>query len=95
MEYSTIGMGCSAPQNLDRSDKQDTLFKSRSAEYKTKVVLEIISGTKSAAEICREHNLKPYLLSHWKKQFLANVSKVFENGKYVWKNWRSWQVSKA
>jgi hypothetical protein len=25
--------------------------------------------------------LKPDLLSHWKNQFLANASKVFENGK--------------
>ena len=52
-----------------------------SAEFKAKVVLEVLSGTKSAAEICREHNLKPDLLSHWKNQFLANASKVFENGK--------------
>lgn len=52
-----------------------------SAEFKAKVVLEIISGTKSAAEICREQNLKPDLLSHWKNQFLANAFKVFENGK--------------
>jgi transposase-like protein len=54
-----------------------------SAEFKAKVVLEIISGAKSAAEICREHNLKPDLLSHWKSQLLANASKVFENGKEV------------
>ena len=51
-----------------------------SAEFKAKVVLEAVSGAKSAAEICREHNLKPDLLSHWKNQFLANASKVFENG---------------
>jgi transposase-like protein len=51
-----------------------------SAEFKAKVVLEALSGAKSAAEICREHNLKPDLLSHWKDQFLANASKVFENG---------------
>jgi len=54
-----------------------------SAEFKTKVVLEILSGTKSAAEICREHNLKPDLLSHWKNQFLTNASKVFESGASV------------
>ena len=53
------------------------------AEFKAKVVLEILSGAKSAAEICREHNLKPDLLSHWKNQFLANASKVFENGASV------------
>ena len=52
-----------------------------SAEFKAKVVLEIISGAKNAAEICREHNLKPDLLSHWKNQFLTNAAKVFENGK--------------
>jgi len=51
-----------------------------SAEFKAKVVLEAVSGAKSAAEICRENNLKPDLLSHWKNQFLANASKVFENG---------------
>jgi transposase-like protein len=54
-----------------------------SAEFKAKVVLEALSGAKSAAEICREHNLKPDLLSHWKNQFLVNASKVFENGTTV------------
>ena len=54
-----------------------------SAEFKAKMVLEALSGAKSAAEICREHNLKPDLLSHWKNQFLANASKVFESGTAV------------
>jgi transposase-like protein len=51
------------------------------AEFKARVVLEIISGAKSAAEICREHDLKPDLLSHWKNQFVANAAKAFEGGK--------------
>ena len=54
-----------------------------SAEFKTKVVLEIISGTKTAADVCREYDLKPDLVSHWKNQFLANASQVFENGTKV------------
>jgi len=54
-----------------------------SAEFKARVVLELISGVKSAAELCREHELKPDLLSHWKSQFLANAAKVFENVKEV------------
>lgn len=49
------------------------------AEYKAKVVLEIISGNKSAAEVCREYNLKPDLVSRWKNQFLANATQVFES----------------
>lgn len=51
-----------------------------SAEFKAKVVLEIISGRKSAAEVCREYNLKPDLVSHWKNQFLAKAAQVFESG---------------
>ncbi len=39
-----------------------------SAEFKAKVVLEIING-----------RLKPDLVSHWKNQFLANAAHVFEN----------------
>ena len=54
-----------------------------SAEFKAKVVLEIISGSKSAAEVCREYNLKPDLVSHWKNEFLSKVAQVFENGTKV------------
>ncbi len=47
-------------------------------EFKAQVVLEIISGQKSAADICREHNLKPDLVSKWKAQFLAEAVRVFQ-----------------
>ena len=47
-------------------------------EFKAKVVLEIISGQKSAADLCREHNLKPDLVSKWKAQFLADAARVFK-----------------
>jgi transposase len=50
------------------------------AEFKAKVVLEIISGSKSAADVCREYSLKPDLVSRWKNQFLANAAQVFESG---------------
>ncbi len=54
-----------------------------SAEFNAKVVLEIISGNKSAAEVCREDNLKADLVSHWKNQFLKNAAQVFEKGAEV------------
>lgn len=54
-----------------------------SADFKAKIVLEIISGSKSAAEVCRAYQLKPDLVSHWKSQFLANAAHVFENGAEV------------
>lgn len=50
-------------------------------EFKARVVLEVISGAKNGAEICREHNIKPQLLSKWKAQFLENAPDVFDRGR--------------
>jgi len=50
-------------------------------EFKAQVVLEVISGAKNAAEICRQHNLKPQVISEWKSVFLENAAQVFQNGK--------------
>lgn len=49
------------------------------SEFKARVVLEVISGAQSAAEVCREHRLKPDLLSKWKAQFLRDAARVFES----------------
>jgi transposase-like protein len=48
-----------------------------SPEFKAQVVLEVVSGAKSAAEICREHQLKPELFSKWKAQFLHEAATIF------------------
>jgi transposase-like protein len=47
-------------------------------DYKAQLVLEVISGAKTAAEVCREHQIKPDLFSKWKSQFLSNAAKVFQ-----------------
>jgi transposase len=46
-------------------------------EFKAKVVLEVLSGTKSAAAICREYGLKPDLLSRWKTTFVERAPLIF------------------
>jgi transposase len=48
-------------------------------EFKAKVVLEILTGTKSAAEACREYRLKDSLVSRWKQEFLLDAAKVFQH----------------
>jgi len=48
------------------------------AEFKAKIVLEVISGVKPAAEVCREHSIKPQLLSQWKSYFLENAVHLFD-----------------
>src|SRR4030065_2581240 len=50
-----------------------------SPEFKPHVVLEMVSGRRSAAEICREHQLKPALFSKWKAQFLRDAAHVFHS----------------
>ena len=47
-------------------------------EFKAQVVLEVISGKRTAAETCRQHKIKPQLLSEWKGIFLANAANAFQ-----------------
>jgi transposase len=51
-----------------------------SPEFKAQVVLEIISGAKTQAEIARQHRIKPDLIARWKHQFLERAATVFERG---------------
>jgi transposase-like protein len=47
-------------------------------QLKAQVVLQVLSGTKSAAQICRELNISETLLSRWKQQLLTQAALVFE-----------------
>lgn len=51
------------------------------AEFKSQVVLQVLSGERTMAEICREHELTAQMVSDWKAQFLAGAAQVFEKGK--------------
>jgi transposase-like protein len=42
-------------------------------EFKAKRVLEELSGTKTAADICREHQLKPQVFTRWRSAFLERA----------------------
>lgn len=48
-----------------------------SAEFKARVVLEVLTGQKTAAQVCREQQLKPELLGRWKAEFVTHASSVF------------------
>lgn len=41
------------------------------------MVLEDLTGVKSTAEICREHQLKPQVLARWKAEFVQRAPEVF------------------
>ena len=50
-----------------------------SAEFKAQVVLELLSGAKSSAELCREHQIAFSVLADWKTFFLTRAASVFDN----------------
>ena len=49
-----------------------------SPNTKVKAVLEMLTGQKSGAEICREYHIGAPLLSSWKALFLERVEQVFQ-----------------
>lgn len=49
-----------------------------SADLKTELVLSVLTGEKSQAEVCREHQLSAQQFGNWKRQFLENATSVFE-----------------
>jgi len=51
--------------------------KKYSAEYKTKIVLAILEGSKEFNEICSENTLSPNMVRKWKRDFLANAHMAF------------------
>ena len=47
-------------------------------QFKAEVVLALLSGSQSTAEVCREHGLKPDLVGLWKKTVLSRLPTVFD-----------------
>jgi transposase-like protein len=48
-----------------------------SAEFKAKVVIELISGEKGLMQSSREYGIKDSVLSRWKHEFLERAPQVF------------------
>jgi transposase-like protein len=49
-------------------------------EFKAQVVLELLTQQHSAAELCRQHQIKDSLLYRWKQEFLERAPRVFASG---------------
>jgi transposase-like protein len=46
-------------------------------EFKAQVVLAVLTGAHSQAELGRQHGLKPELVALWKKTFLQRLPALF------------------
>jgi len=54
----------------------------RTAEEKIPIVLEGIKGSKSVAELCREHKISQALYYRWRDKFLEGGRKALVNGSF-------------
>ena len=60
-----------------------TKRKSYSADFKAKLVLEVLEGEKTINEIASAYEVMPISLKNWKKQFLENMSLAFDKSAVV------------
>jgi len=51
-----------------------------SPEFKARVVLEMLTDQKSAAQVSREYGIKDSVLSRWKQEFIERSPQLFEQG---------------
>ncbi len=52
-------------------------------EFKARVALEAIKGTKTIQEIAKEYDIHPVQVSDWKKIMLGGAAELFERGAQV------------
>ncbi len=60
-----------------------TKRKTYSAEFKSKLVLEVLEAEKTINEIASHYEVLPVSLKNWKKQFLENMSLAFDKSSVV------------
>lgn len=48
-------------------------------QFKAQVALDMMGGVKSAAEACREYNLKPSVVSEWQATLMANAANAVDD----------------
>ena len=51
--------------------------KKYSADFKSKVVIELLNGDQTLNQVCSKYSLVPKSVQNWKKTFLANASLAF------------------
>lgn len=53
---------------------------SYSAEFKSKVVLELLSEGQTLNELAARYDISPVVISRWKSEFVERASEVFRKG---------------
>ena len=53
------------------------------ADFKAQLVLDLLTGAASQAELCRKHSLKPQLLGDWKAAALERLHTLYQEDSQV------------
>jgi transposase len=51
-----------------------------SAEFKSKVVLEVLQESSTVNEIAAKYDINPVMISRWKSEFLERAAEIFKKG---------------
>ena len=62
---------------LQEGDTTMNQRRSFSPQFKTRVVLEVLTKLKSMAQVCREYDLKEQVVARWKAEFLERAPTLF------------------
>ncbi len=60
-----------------------TKRKTYSAEFKAKIVLEVLEGNETLNQIATKYELLPANVKNWKKMFIDNMSLAFDKSRVV------------
>lgn len=50
-------------------------------EFKAQVALELLTGSRNLAEVCREHELAPQVVNAWRREVEARASELFASAR--------------
>lgn len=59
----------------------ETKRRQHSAEFKTRVVLDAISGQHTFSELATKYEVHPIQIAKWKTQFIKEAPGIFSRGK--------------
>lgn len=51
-----------------------------SAEFKSKVVLEVLQEASTVNEIAAKYGINPVIISRWKSEFMERAAEIFKKG---------------
>ena len=52
------------------------------ADLKAQIIMQLLTGAASQAELCRKHNLKPQLIANWRQAVLERLPSLFEEDQH-------------